>query len=65
MQYLQVFWNATHIIFVSDYSTANLYLYKVCQIKVLLDSKVDDEDYFVQSIVRKIKMKFDKYWGEV
>ncbi|XP_071933869.1 zinc finger BED domain-containing protein RICESLEEPER 2-like [Coffea arabica] len=51
-------------VFPSDYPTANLYLNEVCRIKVLLDSKVDDEDDFVRSMVQKMKLKFDKYWGE-
>ena len=58
---LQVFWTATHVISGSDYLTANLYLSKVCRVKVLLDSKVDDEDNFVRSIVQRMKVKFDKY----
>nr|XP_027108955.1 zinc finger BED domain-containing protein RICESLEEPER 2-like [Coffea arabica] len=61
---LKAFWTATHVISGSDYPTANLYLNEVCRIKVLLDSKVDDEDDFVRSMVQKMKLKFDKYWGE-
>lgn len=61
---LQVFWTATHIISGTDYPTANLYLNEVCRIKVVLDSKADDEDYFIRSMIQKMKMKFDKYWGE-
>ncbi|XP_071912241.1 zinc finger BED domain-containing protein RICESLEEPER 2-like [Coffea arabica] len=61
---LKAFWTATHVISGSDYPTANLYLNEVCRIKVLLDSKVDDEDDFVRSMVQKMKLKFDKYLGE-
>ncbi|XP_027157984.1 zinc finger BED domain-containing protein RICESLEEPER 1-like [Coffea eugenioides] len=61
---LKAFWTATHVISGSDYPTANLYLNEVCRIKLLLDSKVDDEDDFVRSMVQKMKLKFDKYWGE-
>nr|XP_027096077.1 zinc finger BED domain-containing protein RICESLEEPER 1-like [Coffea arabica] len=61
---LGVFWNATHIISGSDYPTANLYLNEVCRIKTLLDSRANDEDSFIQAMVWKMKMKFDKYWGE-
>nr|XP_027101094.1 zinc finger BED domain-containing protein RICESLEEPER 1-like [Coffea arabica] len=61
---LKTFWTATHVISGSDYPTANLYLNEVCRIKVLLDSKVDDDDDFVRSMVQKMKLKFDKYWGE-
>ncbi|XP_027102074.1 zinc finger BED domain-containing protein RICESLEEPER 2-like [Coffea arabica] len=61
---LKAFWTATHVISGSDYPTATLYLNEVCWIKVLLDSKVDDENSFVRSMVQKMKLKFDKYWGE-
>ncbi|XP_027152719.1 zinc finger BED domain-containing protein RICESLEEPER 2-like [Coffea eugenioides] len=61
---LKAFWTATHVISGSDYPTANLYLNEVCWIKVLLDSKADDENSFVRSMVQKMKLKFDKYWGE-
>ncbi|XP_027151289.1 zinc finger BED domain-containing protein RICESLEEPER 2-like [Coffea eugenioides] len=61
---LQVFWTATHIISSSDYPTANLYLNEICRIKILLDSKTNDKDDFVRSIVGRMKQKFDKYCDE-
>ena len=32
--------------------------------KRLLDSKVNDGDDFIRAMVRRMKNKFDKYWGE-
>ena len=48
----------------SEYPTSNLYLVEVCAIKELLDSKADDEDDFIRVMVGKMKLKFEKYWGE-
>ncbi|KAK4426828.1 Zinc finger BED domain-containing protein RICESLEEPER 4 [Sesamum alatum] len=33
-------------------------------VKVLLDEKSSDSDGFIRDMVAKIKIKFDKYWGE-
>ena len=52
---LQVFWiAATHIIFGNNYPTTNLYLNEVFWIKVVPDSKDDDEDYFIRSVVQRM-----------
>ncbi|XP_022728849.1 zinc finger BED domain-containing protein RICESLEEPER 2-like [Durio zibethinus] len=61
---LKVFNSATKIIFGSDYPTSNLFLNEVYRVKVLLDKRMNDENEFVQAMVRKMKSKFDKYWGE-
>ncbi|KAK4431280.1 Zinc finger BED domain-containing protein RICESLEEPER 2 [Sesamum alatum] len=61
---LEVFWDATHIISGSDYPTSNLFLNTVSLVKVLLDDKSSDSDGFIRDMVEKMKIKFDKYWGE-
>ncbi|XP_022715071.1 zinc finger BED domain-containing protein RICESLEEPER 4-like [Durio zibethinus] len=61
---LEVFNSATKIISGSDYPTSNLFLNEVYRVKVLLDKRMNDENEFVQAMVRKMKSKFDKYWGE-
>ncbi|KAL7600189.1 zinc finger BED domain-containing protein RICESLEEPER 2-like [Lactuca sativa] len=63
---LEVFYSATNIISGSEYPTSNLFLNEVYRIKVLLDKKLQDpnEYYFVHDMVRCMKQKFDKYWGE-
>ncbi|KAL6545629.1 hypothetical protein OROGR_009503 [Orobanche gracilis] len=35
-----------------------------CKIKVLLDAKENDEDEFIRDMMKDMKVKFDKYWGE-
>ncbi|XP_019173530.1 PREDICTED: zinc finger BED domain-containing protein RICESLEEPER 2-like isoform X2 [Ipomoea nil] len=61
---LETFWTATHIISGCEYPTSNLFLHEVQKIKSALDSHVDDEDSFIRNLVRRMKMKFDKYLGE-
>ncbi|KAL0283083.1 UNVERIFIED_CONTAM: Zinc finger BED domain-containing protein RICESLEEPER 2, partial [Sesamum angustifolium] len=61
---LEVFWDATHIISGSDYPTSNLFLNAVSLVKVLLDEKSLDNDGFIRDMVERMKIKFDKYWGE-
>ncbi|KAL0454721.1 UNVERIFIED_CONTAM: Zinc finger BED domain-containing protein RICESLEEPER 1 [Sesamum latifolium] len=61
---LEVFWDATHIISGSDYPTSNLFLNAVILVKVLLDEKSLDNDGFIRDLVERMKIKFDKYWGE-
>lgn len=55
----------THIIYGSDYPTANLYLPQVYNIKLLLDEKAFSENDFIRRMSFEMKKKFDKYWGEV
>ncbi|KAL6577798.1 hypothetical protein OROMI_010126 [Orobanche minor] len=61
---LEAFWESTHVMSGSNYPTSNLYLVEVCKIKELLDAKSEDEDYFIVSMVGKMKLKFDKYWDD-
>nr|GMC66613.1 zinc finger BED domain-containing protein RICESLEEPER 2-like [Ipomoea batatas] len=61
---LETFWTATHIISGYEYPTSNLFLQEVQKIKATLDSHVDDEDNFIRDLIKRMKMKFDKYWGE-
>ncbi|XP_031267001.1 zinc finger BED domain-containing protein RICESLEEPER 2-like [Pistacia vera] len=61
---LKVFSAASNLISGSDYPTSNLFLKQVCTIKIMLDSKSRDGDQFIQTMIWKMKEKFDKYWGE-
>ncbi|KAK4394182.1 Zinc finger BED domain-containing protein RICESLEEPER 1 [Sesamum angolense] len=61
---LEVFWDATYIISGSDYPISNLFLNAVNLVKVLLDEKSIDNDGFIRDMVERMKIKFDKYWGE-
>ncbi|KAL0409499.1 UNVERIFIED_CONTAM: Zinc finger BED domain-containing protein RICESLEEPER 2 [Sesamum radiatum] len=61
---LELFWTATHIISGSDYPISNLFLNEVNRVKVLLDKKTLENDIFIRDMVARMKVKFDKYWGE-
>ncbi|XP_048492781.1 zinc finger BED domain-containing protein RICESLEEPER 2-like [Beta vulgaris subsp. vulgaris] len=61
---LEVFYEATMIISGSEYPTSNLFLGEVYRVKRMLDSKCDSSDVFVKEMVKNMKERFDKYWGE-
>ncbi|XP_031277065.1 zinc finger BED domain-containing protein RICESLEEPER 2-like [Pistacia vera] len=61
---LEVFNTITNIISGSDYPTANLFLSEVFRVKVMLDAKAMDANDFIRDMVKRMKKKFDKYWGE-
>nr|XP_043633679.1 zinc finger BED domain-containing protein RICESLEEPER 2-like [Erigeron canadensis] len=61
---LKVFKMCTNIISGSHYPTANLYLIEVYKVKETLDEASESEDDFIRKMVKKMKEKFDKYWGE-
>ncbi|XP_021845055.2 zinc finger BED domain-containing protein RICESLEEPER 2-like isoform X1 [Spinacia oleracea] len=61
---LKVFYCTTNIISGSEYPTSNLFLSEVYYIKKMLDSNADSPDVFVKDMVKNMKERFDKYWGE-
>ncbi|KAM0060533.1 putative transcription factor/ chromatin remodeling BED-type(Zn) family [Helianthus debilis subsp. tardiflorus] len=61
---LKVFKVCTNVISGSDYPTANLYLIEVYKVKETLDKGVTSESKFIRDMTKKMKEKFDKYWGE-
>ncbi|PKU75367.1 Putative AC transposase [Dendrobium catenatum] len=61
---LGFFNEATDIISGTDYPTANLFLSQICTIKKVLDDGAISTDNFIVEMTKKMKAKFDKYWGE-
>ena len=47
-----------------EYPTSNLFLPELYNVKKLLDEKYYAENGFMHSMVRKMKDKFDKDWGD-
>nr|GMD16131.1 zinc finger BED domain-containing protein RICESLEEPER 2-like [Ipomoea batatas] len=47
-----------------EYLTSNLFLQEVQKIKSALDNHVDDQHDLIRDLVKRMKLKFDKYWGE-
>ncbi|XP_030964253.1 zinc finger BED domain-containing protein RICESLEEPER 1-like [Quercus lobata] len=62
--FLLVFEEVTNVISGSEYLTANIFLAEVWKIKEVLNEKSLDENDYISAITCKMKLKFDKYWGE-
>ncbi|XP_057808840.1 LOW QUALITY PROTEIN: serine/threonine-protein kinase ATM [Salvia miltiorrhiza] len=66
--FLEDFHEITELISGSEYPTANLFLVKLVHIKSLLTYESLDKDSgttatFMEKMLEKMKLKFDKYWG--
>ncbi|KAK9741429.1 hypothetical protein RND81_03G105100 [Saponaria officinalis] len=61
---LKVFKSVTNIISGSDYPTSNLFLKEVYRVKMVLDKYQNDPEEWMQTLIRNMKQRFDKYWGE-
>ncbi|KAM4118394.1 hypothetical protein ACB094_02G198700 [Castanea mollissima] len=68
-------WNATYAMLVatlefrevfprSEYPIANIFLPEVWKTKEVLNEKSLDENDYISAMACKMKLKFDKYWGE-
>nr|XP_023927487.1 zinc finger BED domain-containing protein RICESLEEPER 1-like [Quercus suber] len=62
--FLSVFEEVTNIILGSEYPNANIFLPEVWKIKEVLNEKSLDKNDYISAMTCKIKLKFDKYWGE-
>ncbi|KAL9411122.1 hypothetical protein AB3S75_044833 [Citrus x aurantiifolia] len=45
--------------------TSNLYFHRVSTMQSLLTAKCQDSDSMLSAMTKKMKTKFDKYWGSV
>ncbi|XP_057248896.1 zinc finger BED domain-containing protein RICESLEEPER 2 [Beta vulgaris subsp. vulgaris] len=61
---LKVFYDITNVISGSEYPTSNFFLSEVFYIKEMLDKNYCSPDPFVKDMVKNMKERFDKYWGE-
>ena len=62
--FLLVFEEVTNVISGSEYPTVNILLLEVWKIKEVLNEKSLDENDYISAMACKMKLKFDKYWGE-
>ncbi|XP_075672206.1 zinc finger BED domain-containing protein RICESLEEPER 2-like [Castanea sativa] len=62
--FLSVFEEVTNVISGSKYPTANIFLPEVWKIKEVLNEKSLDENDYISAMACKMKLNFDKYWGE-
>uniref|UniRef100_A0A803MZ21 PpiC domain-containing protein n=1 Tax=Chenopodium quinoa TaxID=63459 RepID=A0A803MZ21_CHEQI len=58
-----LFNQATEIISGSEYPTSNLFLPELTNIKEALESQVESDYDFMRAMAQRMKVKFDKYWG--
>jgi hypothetical protein len=63
-QLLEVFNEVKNIILRIDYSTTNLFIFKVLRMKEVLAEKCRDQNENIKSLAQKMNTKFEKYWGE-
>ncbi|KAL4619862.1 hypothetical protein ACB092_06G111400 [Castanea dentata] len=62
--FLSVFEEVTNVISGSEYPAANIFLPKIWKIKKVLNEKPLDKNDYISAMACKMKLKFDKYWGE-
>ena len=62
--FLSIFEEVTNVISGSEYPTANIFLLEVWKIKEILNEKSLNENDYIKAMACKLKLKFDKYWGE-
>ncbi|KAA8542651.1 hypothetical protein F0562_023850 [Nyssa sinensis] len=62
--FLGTFNVVTNIISGIEYPIANLFLFELWSIKVILNEKSVDDNEFIRAMASMMKAKFDKYWSE-
>jgi len=63
-KFLQVFYEVTVEISGSLYSTSNIYFNILQKVYNCLMEYCDSDDYLLSSMAIKMKIKYDKYWGD-
>uniref|UniRef100_A0A803MY25 Transposase n=1 Tax=Chenopodium quinoa TaxID=63459 RepID=A0A803MY25_CHEQI len=61
--FLSLLNQATEIISGSEYPTSNLFLPELTNIKEALESQVESDYDFMREMAQRMRVKFDKYWG--
>ncbi|KAK6122956.1 hypothetical protein DH2020_043300 [Rehmannia glutinosa] len=61
---LEVFYDVTHVISGTEYPTSNVFLAVIWRVKYVLDEKENHPSEFIKAMIKKMKQKFDKYWGD-
>ena len=62
--FLAPFYQITNLISGSSYPTSNLYFLQVYSIEKKLNENLYSEDGMIKDMAARMKVKFDKYWGE-
>ncbi|KAK9157244.1 hypothetical protein Scep_003818 [Stephania cephalantha] len=65
LQFLELFYWATLRLSGSKCVTANAYFHEVHAVETLINECLASNDSYVHSMGMKMKVKFDKYWGDI
>jgi hypothetical protein len=65
IKFLQVFYDVTLKISRSMYSTSNLFFDILCSVHSCLTEHSESSDPLLSTMTNRIKVKYDKYWGDV
>nr|XP_016512348.1 PREDICTED: zinc finger BED domain-containing protein RICESLEEPER 2-like [Nicotiana tabacum] len=63
-KFLEIFYLLTLKISGSRYVTSNIHFLEICVVVVYLKQLIANEDTVLSEIAKKMKEKFDKYWGD-
>ncbi|CAI8592783.1 unnamed protein product [Vicia faba] len=62
--FLLPFYETTNLIFGMSYPTSNLYFLQFWKIQCVLMANIKDKDTLIKTWLKKIMIKFDKYWSD-
>ena len=65
LKVLKHFYNLTLCISGSSYVTSNIVFHEICEVDLLLRRWLNSDDVELSDMARKMKEKFDKYWGSI
>ena len=63
-KFLEIFYKLTLKVSRSLYVTSNHHFLEICEVVVYLKQLILNEDVLLGSMAKKMKEKFDKYWGD-
>ncbi|KAK4382883.1 Zinc finger BED domain-containing protein RICESLEEPER 1 [Sesamum angolense] len=65
LKFLKHFYNLTLCISGSSYVTSNIVFHEICEVDLLPKRWLNSEDVELSEMARKMKEKYDKYWGSI
>ncbi|KAL2237480.1 UNVERIFIED_CONTAM: Zinc finger BED domain-containing protein RICESLEEPER 2, partial [Sesamum indicum] len=65
LKFLKHFYNLTLCISGSSYVTSNIVFHEICEVDLLLRRWLNSDDVELSDMARKMKQKYDKYWGSI
>jgi hypothetical protein len=65
LKFLKLFYDVTMLLSGSLYVTSNMYFQEICGIQAHLQAFSESGDYVLSAMAEKMKMKYNKYWGDL